>query len=344
MTAKKILAIKLRELGDVVLWTPALKSLRHQMPDARIDLLVLKSSEPVLRRLPGIDRIWTVPSNRSLPVLRQVLKLRAERYDLALGFHINTSFARMARFLGARQLVLHHHSWKYNPRSATLKVPRPGNLEDVLKRDFQLLEAIGQKGLVPDSPKLYLTPEEIKFGEEQLSQHQARRWVALLPGARAQTRRYPIDLWLRAVDKFSNQPDLSPVVLVDSVLSQEWNLKEVCAARKIPLFDNLNLREFMAVLSQCEIAVGNDSGPIHMAAALGLKTVTLFGAGCYGDFHPYDHRTHIPLWKAVPCRNGGPRELPEFQFCNLLQCGHLTCMRRLPPESIWDSVSELASR
>lgn len=349
MVGKKILAVKLRDLGDTALWTHALGALNQALPDSQLDVLVPRLSEPILRHAPGIANVWTVDSNRPLPVFRQLLKLRSQHYDLALGFHVNSSFARMAPLLGAKQIALHHHSWKYNPRAATLKVPRPGNLENAVSRDFQLLEAAGLgKPPIPKPPFIHLTNEEIRWADEQLNPHigngPQKKWAVLLPGARTQTRRYPLDQWLKLLDDFPNQsfaPPMIPMVCVDSELSANWNLKEVCRSRQIPLFDQLSLRQFIALLSRGTVAVGNDSGPIHIATALGLRTITLFGPGSLGDFHPFDDAGHIALRAQVPCRILGPRDNIPFQYCSLDTCGHLTCLRSLSPQSVLAGLDQL---
>jgi len=103
---------------------------------------------------------------------------------------------------------------------------------------------------------------------------------------------------------------------------------------RIPLIDDLKLKDLTAMLSRFQLSVSNDSGPGHIAVALGLRSVHIFGRGCLGDFHPYDLNLHQYLRVVVDCRASGPKDLEKFRFCTVKECSHLSCLRKIAPEDV----------
>ena len=131
------------------------------------------------------------------------------------------------------------------------------------------------------------------------------------------------------------------VVFADRQLSLQWSLAKVCVDRGVPLFDRLSLRELMGMLSWTDVVISNDSGPKHIAIALGAKSVTLFGPSEVGEWHPYDRVEHPVLRVTVPCRDLGPQDLEAFRYCTVPECDHLSCLRQIDPEGIWSVTRNL---
>jgi len=341
MGFRRILAIKLREVGDVVIWTSALQGLRSLLPEATIDVLVREHAEPVLRGQPWIDRVHTVRSRKPLHLARSLIALRAENYDLALGFYATNTLCRLFPLVGARQRVLYHHKRACTPRFSTFNLPDPGGLENAILRDHQVIRALGFES-EPASPKLELAGAERSRARESLLRYfpdldeEGFKLLALLPGGSRETKRYPKDLWLRLLDRIvETQPQVPVAVFVDPELSVEWDLRQVCDARGIPFFDRLDLRELMGLLSWTDLIVCNDSGPKHIAVALGARSITLFGPTEVGEWHPYDRQVHPVIRETVPCRDLGPQDNEPFRYCTVPQCDHLSCLRQIDPNEVW---------
>lgn len=328
----KILAIKLRQIGDTALWTSALASLRLHIPDGLTDVLVLKGTEKVLEGTPGIRKIHTLERLAFWPLAKKLWELRKQKYDLALGFHATTSLCRLIPLLGAKQKVLHHHSWTFTPPQSDLKIADPGKLENVLLRDHQILKALGYSGNPPATQIFVTEAEKIAARNKMISSAKPR--LALLPGARRETHRYPKDLWLKLVQELKLQNKFQLLVICDPELSQLWHLRTEPELNGISLYDDLKLRDLISLLSVCDAAIGNDSGPIHLAIALGLSTTSLFGPANPGDWHPYSNVKNRMIQKEVICRTQGPRDQPAFQYCTVLTCDHHTCLRSISPKEI----------
>lgn len=328
----RYLAIKLRAIGDTVIWTSALNSLRKARPTAEIHVLTYASNLPVLLENPAIDRVHTLKSHSRFELIRRLYQMKGEKYDYLLGFHATTSLCRWAWVAGARQMVLHHHSWPYTPQGS-IPIEGARQLEDAITRDRRVLQALQFE--TPRAPTVIaVSPSEAQNAEAQLRNGifkvgglLTKPRYLFLPGASHHLRRYPKDLWWPLVLKVRDQAEYQPVVICDSALSREWGLRELCEQERVPLFDQSGLREFICLVSRGQKALANDSGPGHIAVALRLETSFVFGPGCVGDWHPYDKSQSRVYRVPVDCRLEGPRDREEFQFCVVDQCEHHRCMR-----------------
>lgn len=330
----KILAVKLREIGDTVIWTAALTSLKKAYPDGEIHILTYASNAAVLAHHPAIQQLHLLPDHSRRTLMQRLWRLRAARFDFLLGFNANTSLCRWAWLAGAGKMVLHHHSRTSRPWGS-LKVPHAGQLEDARMRDLRVVQALGFAG-EPEKPTITLKPKESDWAEalliekiKQVGGKPKLPRLLFLPGARHPLHRYPRDLWLPLVEKAAQEGKYQPVVLCDADLSLEWSLTSECERMKVPLIDQARLREFVALISRGDKAIANDSGPSHIAVSFDVETTFLYGPGCSGDFHFYDPQKHPLNRVVVPCRSKGPQNNEPFRFCTVSVCSHHRCLREL---------------
>lgn len=323
----KILAVKLRAIGDSVIWTSALEALHQAHPQAEIHILTYGSNAAVFANQKFVHRTHFLKTKSRWELIRTLWSLRAEKFEWLLGFHATTSLCRWAWLAGAGKMALHHHSWAYTP-PGSVTIPEPGKLESAITRDYRVLLALGVVGRELPT-HLAISVEETKWAESTLGPSSLPRFM-FLPGAGHYLRRYPKDLWWPQVLKVLNEKKFQPVVLVDQAVADEWNLEADCLKLGIKIVTGGSLRNFMALISRGERALANDSGPGHIAVALGLKTSFVFGPGCAGDWHCYDPKVH-PIYRLpnIECRLEGPRDREIFQFCTVDQCSHHKCLRQL---------------
>ena len=263
-------------------------------------------------------------------------KLRHEEYDLALAFHANTSLCRWLYLVGAKEKIAHHHSWKYTPPCSDRKLARPGVLLDAIERDYEILRVLGWQGK-PLPTSLSVKTDDAFRMEERLRARGlvgAQKRLALLPGASEELKRYPLEMWESVVAELRAKDRFEMAMICDPELSQKWNLKKWCAKMGIVLFDDLSLKDLVAMISRFQVSVSNDSGPGHIAVAFGLKSVHIFGRGCLGDFHPYDLKSHRYLRVVVDCRADGPQDNENFRFCTVKECTHVSCLRKIAPQEV----------
>src|SRR5690242_10024702 len=128
MAPAKILAIKLRSLGDTVLMTAPLIELSKAFPQSKIHVVVSSPWTSLMEGFPGIERVWPYErrnekASRARTLARMAFQLRKEKFDLAINFHASPSSATLAFASGAKTRSIHFHGHKDRNRYSTVVVP-----------------------------------------------------------------------------------------------------------------------------------------------------------------------------------------------------------------------------
>jgi lipopolysaccharide heptosyltransferase II len=335
-TYKRILVSRMKFIGDVVLTTPVIRSLRNAFPDAFIAYMADAHAASLLEQNPCLNEI--IPFDFSRPTWREQPRvaalLRRRRFDLAIDLFGNPRSALLTFLSGARTRVGLDRPGR--GRFFTVRVhddPRPKTAVDF---HMQFLEAIG----VPrtsERTELFLTEDERATARRLLANvvRTPDAVVCLHPGAT-----WPAKRW--APERFAA---LAHIVRdrfkAEAILTAGPNDREVihrvleASAGPIPVFEGLPLRQLAAVLSQCRVYVANDSGPVHIAAAVGTPTIGIFGPGEENIWFPYpSDEGHSALRHNVACH---PCHL---DFCNRTGAGYMECMAGLDVERVAAAVEK----
>jgi ADP-heptose:LPS heptosyltransferase len=338
MAPRKILAIKLRALGDTVLMTAPLLEITHSFPQATLDVLVPKSWEPILENFPGIRRIWTFDRNSNpFSQAKLALQLRREKYDLVTNFHASTTSANLARATGAQIRSIHFHGHQVQNRFSTVTIPGKGILKPAIERDMDVIRALGVHVPAGRQPILTLHPSEKKEAEKYLQQlHILSPFLVLNLGASRPTKSWPIDRFASLAMEWAKSnfgsvlaiggPSEAPLIhtflkILDELLTATFsNSQERSLIReRVKVTHDLPLRKLAAVLSLASVVVGNDSGPKHLAVSVGTPTITLFGPEHPFEWHPYPKENHPYFFvENLPCRKDGDPGKPPW--CGLSEC------------------------
>jgi ADP-heptose:LPS heptosyltransferase len=308
---KKIAVLRANALGDYIFSLPAFDSLRAAYPEAEIVLLGAEWHARVLPGRPGpVDRVVAVPDLEYPP--RQFLDwARAERFDLALQLHGGGKDSNpVVRALGARV-------------TAGLRAPGAPLLDRWIPYDyyqpevFRYLEVVGLVGAAPVTvePSFALSPADHAEARRVVGPPGPLR-AALHPGATDPRRRWPPERFAAVGDALA---DGGAEVLVTGTGGERDLVAQVCAAMRRParpLVDALSIGGLAAVYAGCAVVISNDTGPLHLAGAVGAGTVGLYWVGnMINGASPYRKRCRPMISWTIYC--------PE--------CG-LDCTRDLYPE------------
>lgn len=345
--AQKILAIKLRKLSEMLVWTGALQSLRRAYPEAQIDVLVPEELGHLFKGFPAIQNVHIVPQGKRLGLQKTLWRFRKAQYDLVLAFDSTPQLSRWVWLARGKETVIHEHARKKKPFWSHLPVDNPGELADNLHLDSKVLLALGILERIAE-PTVFVKDLIKRQAYDRMNfkfdHTENKTKIALLPGAALETKRYPRDLWLNNLDLLLAQKDIVLAVFADKKLSELWDLRGECFKRGVRLYDDLGIQELAAYLSWFQTALCNDSAGLHLATAVGVRTVTVFGPGNMGREHGYSRESHAVMRASVDCRPEGPRGHEKFQYCTLTQCAHLTCLRKIEPQNIVRNIRELLER
>jgi heptosyltransferase II len=342
---RRLLVRGVNWLGDAVMTTPALLRLREAQPQANITLLTHEKLADLWRHHPAIDRTMTFQSGEGVWSISR--RLRGERFDTALLFPNSLRSALEARLAGIPRRI--GGAWPWRNWLLAEVVPAAAGAARMRKRTkaevdrrvaagspravyvpdahqihhyLRLAAALGASA-EPMAPRLEVTPVEIEGARQRFGLSPDIRWLGINAGAEyGPAKRWPTDRFMAVACEAMAWPGWGVILLggpaeVPIARGIEEGLRRTSQSWPAPvaltsLAGRTSLRELCATLKCCDVVVTNDSGPMHVAAAVGTPTVALFGSTSpelTGPGLPGDPR-HRLLKVEVPCAPCFLRECP----------------------------------
>ena len=284
---RSILVVELWNIGDVVLTIPFLARLRTIFPTARISLLGQPHARVILEGTALVDEFietdlaWSKRRRfdplayRWREFMRAVLELRRRRFDLAFQGRRHLRERILLALSGARR--------RFRYAGATHENTRGHKADEWL----HLLAAIGGAGERTASsahPRLKLAQSERDWAEEFLLAHGVSPGDVLVgvhPGASVLQKRWPLERFRAATRYLAQRPGVRALVFVDPA-----GYGDALSGEADVILAKVDLRRLMALLERCDFLLCNDSGPMHLAGALGVPVVAVFGSGIPRLFAP----------------------------------------------------------
>lgn len=350
----RILVIRPDHIGDVLLITPALRLLRREFPESEITALVGPWSEAVLARNPDIDRVMTCRfpgfdrSQRRLGTraYRQLWqdagRLREERYQLALNLREDFWWgAALAAFAGIPYV------WGFDaPECAPyLTHPAPVKIDEhQADANLRLAQAAAAIGAGVEDIGTHLqfdsTVEEEQAADAILlaaNLPAQATLVAIHPGSGAPIKNWTASGWHAVCAALAEDPNVYFLVTAGPT---ERDLAHAVVAGlpgdRTVLVDQVALGELAALYARCALVMGPDSGPLHLAVAVGAPSVTLYGASDPVRFGPWGPaKRHRTVVSSIPCRHCGYLALPVAAL------PQHPCMQFIEPAAVTAVAQEL---
>ena len=347
--ARRILCVRLDALGDVLMCTPAMRALRDAVPGRSLGLLTSPSGAAAAPFIPEIDETivhappWMKAEAPATPadLLALAASLAARRFDAAVVFTTYTQSALPAATLcwlaGIPLRLAHCRENPYHLLTDWVAEPEPlAMVRHEVQRQLELVRHAGVPRQAGPAPGLSfaLRAADLASARVRLLRigiDPGRPWLLLHPGASAASRRYPVGHWARALGLLVRRTGL-PVVITGSALDAAL-VEEIRAGCGVPvpsLAGQLSLGELGAALHLAAVALTNNSGPAHVAAAVGTPVVELY-ALTNPQHTPWRVRSRV-LFHDVPCR---------FCFKSACPAGHHACLAGVEPERVVEAVLAL---
>ena len=325
---QKILVIKLRAIGDVILATPVLENLRQAFPQAQIDFLTEKPCAPIVAGHPALNEILIFdrkPPGASRKLIQQV---RRRRYDLVLDLFGNPRSAVLTLLSGAPMRV--GFRFRVRQHAYNLKVePRGDRVHEV---EFNL-DALRALEIPIVTRKLLVAVDEASenFAKQFWRENglENRRVIGLNASGGWYTKRWPLDFFAQLGDRL--QRELKAAVLLLWGPGEYVDAKTIAQMMQAPslLAPPANLKQLAALLRKLTLLVSNDSGPLHLAAAMGTRVVGIYGPTRPDLQGPWGEGHVIVMKTGLACLG-----------CNGVTCKIVThdCMKQLEVEKVWEAV------
>jgi predicted lipopolysaccharide heptosyltransferase III len=327
----RILVVKLRYVGDVLLATPVLSRLREGFPKAHLAMMVNPGTDGVVRGHPALDDVLVVERGNPARQWRFARELRARRYDLVIDLTDSDRSAVLSWLTGAPVRLGYNSEdrWRGRLYSRIVEADRFGMHQ--VRYHLKATEALGLTG-PPLPPALVISPKARSAADRLLKEagiDASRPLVCLHPGARWWFKSWPGERFAALADRVQTETSAQALFLGGE--QERIAAGRIAQSMQTPfrsLVARTGLQELGAVLERAALMVSNDNGPMHMAAALRVPVIGLFGPsdptvwGPWGD----GHRT---FYKGLDCR-----------ACFHPDCfrGEQNCMKLITLEEVWEAV------
>jgi len=339
----RILVIRLSSLGDIILTTPVLDVLKENYRNSEISFLTKQRYQGLFESDPRVDSvIYFEPEGKDKGIsglLRLIKNLNHQKVDLIVDLHSNlrSSLIRLLvkakkkvhyrKKLIPRLLMVHLKRWKVKPISTI------GNY----------LKSLGEIAIKAWSrvPRLYSKNEnkiwvENFFIENGLAKEEIL--IGIAPGTRWETKRWDLDKFSSVAKSLSR--DLpAKILLVGNKEDQQLigEIEDHVGKEKIIQAVDLHLDRLIALVERCDLFISNDSGPMHLASALGVPTIGIFGPTSPGlGFSPSGLEDKV-FWAGVecsPCSLHGEKDcVKESRYC----------MDNIKPEKVIEEAKRILS-
>lgn len=345
---ERLLAVNLNYLGDALFTTPALAALRARFPKASIDVMAGERAAAIIEGVPGIDRLLVRPPRggtaRAVSLART---LKGGGYDGVILFQSILSNAVLA--WAARVPLRIGFAQDGCGPFLTHAVAERGQGEHIVDAYLRLAGAMSHNAASaavavarPDDLHLSIavSPADAAFADAFFHAHEiATPVVGLVIGATRPQKRWPEEYWARLSEKLWSAAGVASVLLGGPEETEA--AERIKAQTRSPLVSAVGqttAKELAALVARLNVVVSGDSGPLHIATAMGTPVVALFGStdpaetgpwGPQDGLHPTPATVLYDALDCAPCR--------KTPTCN----GRFDCLRVLTPERVYDAACAL---
>jgi len=280
---KRILIVRTDRIGDVVLSTPVIKAIRDNYPTAYIAMMVSPFTSEIVEGNPYLDEVIIydkLTKHRSFwGSLKFSFKLRKKRFDLAIilhptnRVHLVTFFARIPKRIG------------YNRKLGLLLTDRLNHTKHLgQKHELEYnLDLVRYLGIEPEDKNLFMPikPQSEAWVEEMLKKEgitKTDKLVAIHPGASCPSKIWPVERFAEVANKLIEKYGFKVIIISgpkDISLGQK--LTNYLHYRAVNLSGQTSLSQLASLLKRCSLFISNDSGPVHIASAVGTPVISIFG-------------------------------------------------------------------
>lgn len=353
----KIIIVKLHALGDLVITTPAIRRLKEGFPEARFDLLTTNWTAPAALGNPHIDKLISVDNRlffapgpgTVVPTVKLIKRIRSNEYDFSVQFHKHGMIDRFIAVCGIKRRF--RFADQSDNRSIELNEQRHSAVTAFELADLAVKESGGISQPEPSLSSLtyewFVSEAEQTRANEIIRKYGLSRdsFIVIFPGGgvnpnnRAEVKRWSSEKYAHLLDRAYNKWKI-PVILMggqgDVPVSREVYNKS--RGKRFDFTGRFDLRTVAAIVRSSKLAISNDSGPLHLSAAVGTPVIGIFGpTGASVKLPPGDMNRAVS--SPLPC---SPCYFGAFKGCIFNQ---VRCLEEITVDSVLEVVgNSLAGR
>jgi len=349
MESPKFLILRLSAVGDVVRTLPAVKVLKEHYPSSTVTWIVEEPSQAFLKSQKEIDEVILFPRRRwtkgikslkgMLRTIREMVRfivdLRRRRFDMVLDFH-GILKSGLLSFLSSSPKRIGYDrrsSKEWNFLFSNVKVKLPEKRISRFQRNLTLLRGIGLEAK-EFKYRLHIPPEDQEYVEsffKNVSADLQRPLIAIHPGTspKALFKRWMPDQYAQLADRLIRELDAS-VLFTWGVEELEWvkSIQKEMKESSLLGPKTESLTQLGEVYRHCDLYVGGDTGPMHIASLMGIPAVVIYGPTDPIENEPFGN--HIKVRKEVGCNP-----------CHEYSCKELICIKDISADDVFKATKEV---
>ena len=305
----RVLVIRFSSLGDCVLLAPMLAHLRAA--GAEVTVVTKRQYIEVFMMATGVNRLVALEPSGGLGALWRIARDHRRGEYSVIDAHNNLRSRLLSAALGGAQSQFDKH---YHDRLQLIVLKRPAKLPSVLDQYASLVEPLGFER-APAAPGGLTPPDSVVAKMSERIGPAAGTAIAVAPGSRWPTKRWAEDNFLELCERITGDRDGVVVLMGDAGdVGHCAKIADRLGRRSVNLCGSASLTETAAALSQCRALVGNDSGLMHLAEAMNVPVLAVFGptVETFGYFPALEHSRVVERELACrPCSRNGARPCPK---------------------------------
>jgi ADP-heptose:LPS heptosyltransferase len=343
-TVNEILVLKFLGMGSILQATPLFQALRQRFPAARITLLTFQANAGLRQFALGVDEFVTVdPANMRSFLASNVKawwRLRQTRFDLLLNLEFFATYATLLTWSLHKRFAMGFGGFAPYREKFFHDFVSYDNGQHIQEKFLSFARRLGYDGTTPPLAKLYtgqaarITSEVGKRLGFALDPNHYHILVNINTGDMAPRRRWPVEHYREVVENLLLHPGVRCILIggpVDREAVDRFQATLSQPDRVINLAGRISLRDLVALMEVSNLYLGNDSGPMHFAACVGLPILALFGPESPRVYGPPVSTRNTVLYRAEPC---GP--CLNIYSDKHSKCQDNICLRRIQPREVLD--------
>ncbi|PKL91951.1 MAG: hypothetical protein CVV21_04165 [Candidatus Goldiibacteriota bacterium HGW-Goldbacteria-1] len=328
---KKVLVIKLCCIGDIIQATPSLRALKEA--GCEVHFLCIKWVSDLVDMIPYVDKKFVVASQSFPEMLKALPELRREKYDMIINFHRDVKSNLYIAALGAKYRA------GFNWENKGIFLTHKFKFDPAQHEALRYLSVVKGAGFaVKENHTLIKAPENtvVKFSLSGGLKAGLFPGGGKNPGTVMVTKRWPVSRFAELIDMLKEK-NITPYILggeIDIDVAEEI----IKLRPDVKFLKTADLKQLAYVISKMDIFVAGDTGPLHMAAALGVKTIGLFGPSS-ADLVGVRGKHSVNIWQREKC---SPCYIPEtVHEKKFLNCTDNICMKNISVDTVFAEIKRL---
>lgn len=328
---KKVLIIKLCCLGDVMQVLPSLKALKDS--DCEVHYLCVEYVKDLLELIPYIDKIHIINLKSAISVLKTLFILNKQNYDLVINFHRDFKSFLFTFFIKAKMKA--GFKWGISNFFLTKSLNFDTKIHET-QRYLSIVKGLGYP--VKDETAQIKIPDK-PYQDFILTNNKKTGLFpggGINPGTVMYTKRWPIENFIKLTDMLTK--DGFSIYIFGGLMDQSIITQIKNSFPKVKEIITKHIHDFVYYVSKMDIFIAPDTGPLHIAAATGVKTIGLFGPSSPELVAP-EGKNSVFIKGEKDC---SPCYVPEtVHKREFLKCKDNICMKNITPDIVYKKIKEM---